>query len=904
MSQVTPMLRQYYDIKSQYPGCILFFRLGDFYEMFEDDAVEASKILGITLTSRDAGKERRIPMCGVPHHAAEGYIATLVSQGYKVALCEQVEDPKEAKGVVKREVVRVITPGTVVDEGLLSASENNFLAAVCFQRRPKPVVGLAYCDPSTGEFYCTQIEGDDAVDTLREELLRLRPAELLVDPAISETDTPEITNILSGDSIGAIEIGEPAMFQLSSARKRLLDHFQTESLEGFGCNDLPLAIRSAGAILAYLEQAHKTALTQISKLVTYSTDTHMLLDQATRRNLELLRTLRSAERRGSLLWLLDKTKTAMGGRLLRRWVVQPLLEPDAINQRLDAIDELVNKAELRFTLQETLEKVADIERLVGRVAYGSANARDLKALQISLMAIPTLKNEMTQVCQSDILSQLARSIDPCTDLANELARALVDDPPTAVNAGGIIRTGYSEDVDRLRTAGQKGKSWIAELEANERARTGIKSLKVGFNKVFGYYIEVTNPNLSLVPDDYERRQTLANAERFVTPALKEQEALILGAEEELIRLEYELFVALRSLVTQHTARLQALANDLAQIDVYVSLADVAVSNRFVRPMVDAGNVIEIIEGRHPIVEVITTEPFVPNDVRLDDDTQVILLTGPNMAGKSTYLRQIALIVLMAQIGSFVPAKKAHIGVVDRIFTRVGASDDLATGQSTFMVEMNEVANILNHATDKSLVILDEVGRGTSTFDGLSIAWAVTEHLHNSFGTGPKTLFATHYHELTDLEHSLGKLKNYSVAVHKRGSAIVFLRRIVPGGADQSYGIEVARLAGLPAEVIQRAEQILREIEAKASETVGMQSNHLIAAASESVPPVSRSGASILQIPLFDEPGFRPDPILDKLAQIDLDTMTPLAALNLLNEIQAELRQRRISDESTHPRARR
>ena len=882
------MLRQYFEVKQQHPGCIVFFRLGDFYEMFGDDAKLASQILQITLTSRAAGGDVPLPMCGVPHHSADRYIAELVRQGHKVAICEQVEDPKLAKGVVKREVVRVVTPGTVLDGELLSSKENNYLVAVARAARERGhgaliaeeevSYALAACDLSTGEFTGTELAGPGAKSALRDELARLRPVEALLDPSFATRQGEEEREYAFGGLTCRIEVLDEGSFSYRQAYQRLLDHFRAQSLEGFGCEDRPLLIRAAGAAVAYLSETQKSSLAQITRLATYQVGGVMALDASTRRNLELSRTLRSGERRGSLLWVLDRTKTAMGGRLLRQWVEQPLIDAAAIRTRLDAVEAFVEDPELLRTVQRALERVLDVERLTGRIAFGSANGRDLVALAASLEPLPELKKALRAGLRSERLVHLADELDPCEDISGAIRAAIVDDPPASVTEGGIIRPGYSREVDELKAAQREGKDWIARLEQSERERTGIRSLKVGFNKVFGYYIEVTRPNLSLVPGDYERKQTLANAERFVTPELKEKESLILGAEERVAQLEYEIFSGLRARIAGETARLQEVARILAEIDVYAGLAACAVERRYCRPEVDEGDRIEIRDGRHPVVEAVL-EPgsFVPNDLELDRETQVIILTGPNMAGKSTYLRQAALIVLMAQVGSFVPARSARIGVVDRIFTRVGASDDLATGQSTFMVEMNEVANILNHATSKSLVILDEVGRGTSTFDGLSIAWAVTERLLTYEPGRAKTLFATHYHELTELEELYPAVKNYSVAVHKEGGDIVFLRRIVRGGVDQSYGIEVARLAGLPAEVIARAREILAALEAGEERRLAREA---AAAALESKRAARPMRERPRQLSLFPET----DPIIERLCRLDPDNMTPLQALNVLAEL--------------------
>ena len=882
MTFATPMLRQYFDVKREYADCIVFFRLGDFYEMFGEDAKLASKLLQITLTGRDAGADQRIPMCGVPYHSADRYIADLVRQGHKVAICEQVEDPKEAKGVVRREVVRVVTPGTIIDGDLLSAKENNYIAAVARAAAARgrdalvddvlTTYAVASCDLSTGEFMCTQLEGEHALARLRDELTRIRPAEILIDPSFESVESASERAAAFGGLDCRVEVLDERSFSHEQAYRRLLAHFRTQSLEGFGCEHLTHAVRAAGALVKFLSDTQKSSLAQITRLVTYSVGNVMTLDASTRRNLELVRTLRGGERRGSLLWVIDKTVTAMGGRLLRRWIEQPLIDAAAIRARLDAVEAFVRDPELLRTVQEGLERVLDVERLTGRVAFGTANARDLVALAASLESLPAIKAAIAAAAGSERLAELAAALDPCEDVARAIRQAIVDDPPASITEGGLIRPGYSREVDTLKQAQTEGKSWIAGLEQKERERTGIRSLKVGFNKVFGYYIEVTRPNLDLVPADYQRKQTLANAERFVTPELKEKESLILGAEERAVQLEYELFTELRSRVANHTQRLQETARVLAEVDVYAGLAACAVARRYVRPEVDDGETISIRDGRHPVVEVmLESSGFVPNDLELDRDTQVIVLTGPNMAGKSTYLRQAALIVLLAQIGSFVPAGSARIGVVDRIFTRVGASDDLATGQSTFMVEMNEVANILNHATARSLVILDEVGRGTSTFDGLSIAWAVTEYLLANCGA--KTLFATHYHELTELEELFPRVKNYTVAVHKEGSDVVFLRRIVRGGADQSYGIEVARLAGLPASVIARAREILAALESSEEQRLARE-----AAAASFDPEKKRDRRPRpSQLLLFPETS----PIVQRLCAIDIDNMTPLEALNEL-----------------------
>lgn len=878
----TPMLVQYQRIKEEYPGCLLFFRLGDFFELFGEDAELAARELKITLTSREAGKGRRIPMCGVPHHAVDNYIAELVHKGYRVAVCEQLEDPRTAKGVVKRDVVRVVTPGTILDQ---QPDQNRYLAAIAAQRY---IVGLAACDLSTGEFICTQLTGDKPWDAALAELSRLGPSELLV------ADIPSDFR----ESLSELGVYQPEtdgrLFVPDQARQTLLDHFNTHSLAGFGCENWPQAIRAAGGLLSYLGDTQKTTLQHITKLQPYHINSYMLLDAATRRNLELTQTIRTGQRQGSLLWVLDRTATAMGARLLRQWLEQPLLTSEDINRRLDCVQDMCANHLLRAELGRQLREVYDIERLAGRLALGTANGRDLLALGRSLQLIPAIAASVQQLANSAPSVELTQQLDPCEEVVADIMSAIVDEPPVSIREGNLIRPGYSDVVDNLRAAQAGGQAWIADLEEEERERTGIRSLKVGFNRVFGYYIEVTKPNLSLVPDDYTRKQTLANAERFVTPALKEKEALILNAEERVVELEYQLFCALRSRVAKHIVRLQKLAVTLAQIDVFRSLAEVAVERRYTRPTLNTAGRIDVKEGRHPVVEAtLANQQFVPNDIALDSASrQIIIITGPNMAGKSTYLRQTALIVLMAHVGSFVPAEQADIPLIDRIFTRVGAADDLATGQSTFMVEMNEVANILHNATKRSLVILDEVGRGTSTFDGLSIAWAVTEYLHSSPVCRPLTLFATHYHELTELTHLLSRVENASVAVREEAGQIIFLRRITPGGTNRSYGIDVARLAGLPNSVIATARRILSELESSEQSrlTREMMSGPLVDAnVAHETPSVPRiQTIKNQQLALFDPPA---DPLLHELASIDINELTPLAALNLLYDMCQRARRR-------------
>jgi DNA mismatch repair protein MutS len=861
------MLKQYYEVKRECGDALVLFRLGDFFELFGDDARVAADLLEITLTGRDAGRAGRIPMCGVPYHAVQGYVAKLVAAGYKVALCDQIEDPKLAKGIVRRAVVRIITPGTAFDLEHGDGRTNRYLAALVTRGG---AWGLAYADVSTGEFATTELRGEGVESRLRDELRRLSPAELLVPERGASAATPaalqgEYARLARpGELEPAVTPLEESFFSPQTTGEALRRHFGTVSLAGFGCDNLPLAIAASGALLTYLQKTQRTELTHLTHLVTYSLEEAMALDPATRRNLELCEAPRNEGRKGTLLGVLDQTVTAMGGRLLKDWVQRPLRQVEPINRRLDAIEELVQDGTRRRLLRQALQKVSDLERLAGRVGLGVANGRDLVALSRSLLGVPTVK-DLCSAAQSALLRQAGEGLDPLEELAGLLQRALVDDPPPGLKEGGLIRPGYSAELDRLREAAAGGRDWIAGLEAKEREATGIKSLKVGFNRVFGYYLEVTRPNLALVPEGrYDRKQTLVNAERFATPELKEYEALVLGAEEKIAGLEYDLFLALREAVAQRSARLQATARLLATVDALNALAEAAVARDYCRPVVADGEVLRIVEGRHPVVErCLPSGAFVPNDTELDADHRFLLVTGPNMAGKSTYLRQVALIVLLAQIGSFVPARRAEIGLVDRVFTRIGAADDLAGGQSTFMVEMTEVANIIHHATRRSLVILDEVGRGTSTFDGLAIAWAVTEYLHDPARVGAKTLFATHYHELTRLERQLPGLSNVSVAVAREGDDIVFLHRIVPGGADESYGIEVARLAGLPHPLLRRAREVLRRLEGQTK---------------ASPPPA--------QLPLFD---LRPQNLLRRLSRLDVTATTPLAALNLLAGLVDEAR---------------
>lgn len=861
------MMRQYFDLKAKYPDCILFFRLGDFYEMFDADAEKTAPILDLTLTAREAKKGDRIPMCGVPHHAAEGYISKLVQHGFKVAVCEQVQDASEAKGLVERDVVRIVTPGTATDEGNLQARENRYLVAVTGTTN---AFGISACDLSTGELMCTEFTGEGALQRLLDELARLQAPEILVAPEIEAWGMTKDISAACPDTL--IHVTERDAFAPQNS-ERLSRHLGVASLDGFGLADAPLAVRAAGAVFQYLEDTQKVHLGHITTLRMYTPDNLMLLDSATHRNLELTRSLRDGGKRGTLLGTIDRCVTALGGRLLKRWIEQPLTDPAAINERLDAVESLYGTTMLRQTLREQLAQVYDVERLVGRVATGTAGGRDLVALGNSLAQLPPIRSLLGEI-PSGPVAKLATDMDVLDDVQGWIASALVDEPPISVKEGDLIRTGYHPEVDTYRRAQTEGKSWIAELEAQERESTGIRSLKIGFNRVFGYYIEVTRANLDRVPDHYERKQTLAGSERFITPELKEKEAQILGAEERLVDLEYRLFCELRERVAKQARRLQQAAAHIAHIDVWAALAHVAVERNYTRPEVTDSDHLTLVEGRHPVVEAESSnDRFVPNDAELDASQRLLILTGPNMAGKSTYLRQVALIVLMAQMGSFVPAQEAHVGVVDRIFTRVGASDDLATGRSTFMVEMTETGSICNNATERSLVLIDELGRGTSTYDGVALAQAIAEHLHDVVGC--KTIMSTHYHELTALEQRLDRCRNFRVDVTEERGRVIFLYKVVPGGADRSYGINVARMAGLPRDVLRRAATVLQKLE-------------------------QQNRGSDLQLTFTDyfihdetaaanEMNEDERAVMDALQQVRLDAMTPLQAMQLIDEWQRRLR---------------
>lgn len=877
---LSPMMVHYCQTKCAYKDSILFYRLGDFYEMFFEDAKTVSRELELTLTGKDCGLSERAPMCGIPYHAAETYINRLIDKGYKVAICEQVEDPKTAKGIVKREVTRVVTPGTNLNMQELDEGKNNYLMAiVCVGDH----FGVSTADITTGDCYVTEI---DEERKLWDEINKFLPAEIICNDAflVSGVDVDDLRNRLH-ISVFALESW---YFGDDLCKQTLLEHFKISSLEGLGLADYDSGVIAAGSLFRYLLDTQKNTMEHMNKIIPYTTDRYMVIDSSSRRNLELVETLREKQKRGSLLWVLDKTKTAMGARMLRSFVEQPLIDADAINERLDAVTELNMQAMLREEIREYLNPVYDLERLVSRISYRSANPRDLLAFKMSLEMIPHIKNLLANFT-SPLLVRINEQMDGLEDLYTLLEASITEDPPLAVKEGGIIREGYNEQVDTYRNSKTQGKSWLAQLEAEEKEKTGIRNLKIKYNKVFGYYLEVTNSFKDLVPEYYTRKQTLTNAERYITPKLKELEDMILGAEDKLFALEYDLFCQVREELAAQIPRIQETAKAIAQLDVYASLSVVAQRNNYVRPTVNTKGVIDIKNGRHPVVEkMINNNMFIANDTYLDNGSKrVSVITGPNMAGKSTYMRQTALIVLMAQIGSFVPAEKAKIGVVDRIFTRVGASDDLASGQSTFMVEMTEVANILRNATAKSLLILDEIGRGTSTFDGLSIAWAVIEHISNTKLLGAKTLFATHYHELTELEGKIPGVNNYCIAVKERGDDIVFLRKIVKGGADKSYGIQVAKLAGVPDSVLDRAKELVDEL----VHTDITSTFKDLAENSRKTKPkaVHYDEVDLEQISLFDT--VQDQDIIEELKNLDITMLTPMDAMNTLYRLQNKLKNR-------------
>ena len=879
MAELTPMMKKYLETKEEYKDCILFYRLGDFYEMFFDDAITASRELEITLTGKSCGLEERAPMCGIPFHAVEGYLNRLVAKGYKVAICEQVEDPKTAKGLVKREVVRIVTPGTNLDSGALDESKNNYIMCIVYTENR---YGVSTADVSTGDYYVTEV---DSERKLLDEISKYSPAEIICNESfnVCGIDLDDLKNRL-GIVIYNLESW---YFGDELAKTTLLEHFHTATLQSLGLEEYDCGVIAAGALLKYLYETQKTSLAHMSHIQPYSTNKFMIIDSSTRRNLELCETLREKQKRGSLLWVLDKTRTAMGARMLRSFIEQPLIDREEIEDRLDALEELNAHMITREELREYLNPIYDLERLIGRVVYQTANPRDLISFKTSLGMLPHIKNLLQEFSCRE-LKKLEQELDPLEDLYELIEQAIAEDPPISIRDGDMIKNGYDEEVDRLRSAKTDGKQWLAKLEEEEREKTGIKNLRVKYNKVFGYYLEVTNSYLDLVPEYYTRKQTLTNAERFITPELKELEDTILGAEEKLTALEYDLFCKVRKQIADEVVRIQHTAKAVACVDVLASMAYVADQNGFCRPSINEKGVIDIKNGRHPVVErMINNDMFIANDTYLDNKSnRIAIITGPNMAGKSTYMRQSALIVLMAQIGRFVPADSANIGIVDRIFTRVGASDDLASGQSTFMVEMTEVANILRNATSSSLLILDEIGRGTSTIDGLSIAWAVVEHISNPKLLGAKTLFATHYHEMTELEGKLDNVNNYCIAVKEKGDDIVFLRKIVPGGADRSYGIQVAKLAGVPDSVITRAKEICEELEE--TELANLTENLQLGKDSRKKTK-KPDDVDMAQISLFDT--VKDDDIIEELKEMNLGNLTPIDALNKLYEIQNKIKNR-------------
>ena len=882
MAKLSPMMVEYKKTKEQYPDCILFYRLGDFYEMFFEDAVTVSRELSLTLTGKECGLEERAPMCGVPYHAVESYLTKLVQKGYKVAIAEQMEDPKLAKGLVRREVIRVVTPGTLTSSQALDETKNNFLMGIVYLG---DCFGIASCDITTGDFFVTEVQSERE---LLDELAHFTPSEIVCNQAffMSGIDMDELKNRCQA-YVSALD---PRFFSDDGCRRILKEHYRVASLDGLGLGDCPTGVIAAGAVMQYMYETQKSDLSHITSITPYSTGQYMVLDVSTRRNLELLETLREKQKRGTLLWVLDKTRTAMGARLLRSFIEQPLIRKEAILERQNGVEELNLNYISREEIREYLNSIYDLERLIGRISYKTANARDLLSFKSSLDMLPYIRDLLREFT-SPVLAQICEDLDPLEDLRDLIASAIVDEPPLSVREGNMIREGFNGEADRLRNAKTEGKTWLAELEARERDKTGIKNLKIKFNKVFGYYFEVTNSFKDLVPEYFVRKQTLVNAERFTTPELKELEDVILGAEDKLISLEYDLFCQVRDQVASQVVRIQKTAKAIASIDVFTSLSLVATRNNYVKPKINEKGVIQIKNGRHPVVELMLRDDlFVANDTCLDNGkNRISIITGPNMAGKSTYMRQTALIVLMAQIGSFVPADEANIGICDRIFTRVGASDDLASGQSTFMVEMTEVANILRNATKNSLLILDEIGRGTSTFDGLAIAWAVVEYICNTKVLGAKTLFATHYHELTELEGTLSGVNNYCIAVKEQGDDIVFLRKIVKGGADKSYGIQVAKLAGVPDPVIRRAKELVEEL-ASADITARAKEIAEMNAASGGHKPVPKpDDVELAQLTLFDT--VREDDIIQEIGEMELGTMTPIDALNTLYRLQTRLKNR-------------
>ena len=869
MAEYSPMMQHYLDMKEKYKDCILFYRLGDFYEMFFDDAINVSKELELTLTGKECGQEERAPMCGIPYHAADSYIAKLIANGHKVAICEQLEDPKFAKGMVKRDVIRVVTPGTVIEANLLEDKKNNYIMSIY---KNGIYYGLTSCDVTTGDLRTTEIKETNNFSALLDEISKYSPAELVVNPMMYDCGE-EIAKIKERFDVYITRLEEK---EFTDNYEALMVKYKIVDDEEKPVEDLSkymLSVAATNALFTYLLDTQKNNLDHINKIIIYSVTKYMSLDINARRNLEITEKLRDKAKKGTLLWVLDKTSTAMGGRLLRRWLNNPLIDVSKISKRLDAVAELKDNIILRGDILDNLKKVYDIERLAGKISYGSANGRDLISLKSSAKQLPEIKKILSQA-KSSLLTELYSELDTLDDVYDIIDKTIVDEPPISVKEGGLIKLGYDEEIDKLKTATTDGKNWIINLEAEEREKTGIKGLKVGFNKVFGYYIEVTKSNISLVPDRYIRKQTLTGGERYITEELKNLENQILGAEEKVVNLEYNVFVEVRDKIEAQIERVQKSAEIIATLDCLCSLATVAEDQNYVRPDVDNSGVLDIKDGRHPVIEkILPSGSFVQNDTYLDEsENRLAIITGPNMAGKSTYMRQVALITLMAQVGSFVPASYARIGVVDKIFTRVGASDDLSMGQSTFMVEMMEVAQILKEATANSLVILDEIGRGTSTYDGLSIAWAVAEYISDKEKCGAKTLFATHYHELTDLENKLEGVKNYSIAVKEKGEDIIFLRKIVKGGTDESYGVHVAKLAGVPQTVTKRANEILKSIERK-----NVLNNKKI--------EKQEKGVADGQLTMFN---YKLAEIAHELDKVDVNELTPIEALNTLVKIKEKM----------------
>lgn len=886
MSKPTPAMEQYYSAKKEHPDALIFFRMGDFYESFGEDAKMISRELEITLTSRGKGKDgSKMPLAGIPYHAIDNYLPRLVKKGYKVAICEQLEDPKKAKGVVKRGVVRVVTPGTAIDSSILTDSSNNYLMSLS---REGDNFGISFLDVSTGEFLTTCIQDAFPYDGVAAEISRMHPAELILPTSLMEE--PKLLHRLEEMNLIVHEFVSDS-FDPDSGRQKLMDHFGVKTLEGMGCATLPAAISSASAALEYATETQMRELGHVQTLKTYSSSEYMVLDAITLRNLEVVRNVRGDGKEATLLKVLDETSTPMGSRILLKWLTKPLLDVDNINRRLDAVEEFSNNTMMRFDVRSHLSYVRDIERLVGRVVYGNGNARDLVALKKSLQSVGPILESMDSDNHSHLIQEsidILNSFSAREELIDRIDRAIVEEPPLSVREGGMIKRDYNSELDELREISSNAKSWMASFQQQEKERTGIKSLKVGYNKVIGYYIEVTKTNISQIPEDYIRKQTMTNAERFFTPQLKEWESKILSADEKMVALEHRIFTEISSYVASFSRELQETASCLGRLDVLGCLAEVAANNNYVRPNITSDCKILVREGRHPVVENSVEGGFVPNDVEMDcSDSQFLLITGPNMAGKSTYMRQVALIVIMAQAGSFVPASHASIGIVDRVFTRVGAFDDLANGQSTFMVEMVELANILNNATPRSLVLLDEIGRGTSTYDGYSIAKAVVEYIHNKGRVGVRSLFATHYHQLTDIAGQLRRVKNYHIAVKEEGDELVFLRKIVPGATDKSYGIHVARLAGVPRKVTQRSLEILNDIE-----------NESIISKENTAEKRRSSTAKYTQVLLFDPyAGQDPDygtEILDEIRDLDMNNMTPIESFNRLHEIQKKIKEKELN----------